>query len=189
MGVWACSCPPHSHTDDIITTITNPAGWQGSWAYKANGVLMVVTFFLCRVAALPWQVREMRRREISSLNTYHIKPSNNPPHVTCRPRQAKMVARHVGPLGRACHWLVSLQCLLSFALIVVLNSWWFLKMAQGLRRLLFREKVKGAAAPAKGGPAERRQKANEEAEEEGNDVSATATRSSKGRTRRQGKAA
>jgi hypothetical protein len=50
-----------------------------------------------------------------------------------------MVARHVVPLGQASHWLVSLQCLLSFALIVVLNTWWFLKMAQGLLRLLHKK--------------------------------------------------
>ncbi len=56
-----------------------------------------------------------------------------------------MVARHVGPLGRASHRLVALQCLLSFALIAVLNTWWFAKMALGLARLLEvkQEKEKG----------------------------------------------
>jgi hypothetical protein len=35
-------------------------GWQGSRAYTVNGVLMVVFFFLCRVAALPWQASACR---------------------------------------------------------------------------------------------------------------------------------
>lgn len=101
-----------------------------------------------------------------------------------------MVARHVGPLGRASHWLVSLQCLLSFALIVVLNSWWFLKMAQGLRRLLFQDKGKGppGPAPATGGSAPRRRKSKAKEEGEGDDGSASSV-SRKGRARRQGKAA
>lgn len=54
-----------------------------------------------------------------------------------------MVARHVLPLGQASHWLVSLQCLASFALICVLNTWWFAKMARGLWRLLMEAKGKG----------------------------------------------
>ena len=32
------------------------AGLQGSRAYSINGLVMVVAFFVCRVAALPWQV-------------------------------------------------------------------------------------------------------------------------------------
>lgn len=100
-----------------------------------------------------------------------------------------MVARHVGPLGRASHWLVSLQCLLSFALIVVLNTWWFLKMAQGLSRLLLRGQAAGKGG---GGPAKRRQKGKEEGDDGavGTKAGASAkTYSSRGRARRQGKAA
>lgn len=111
-----------------------------------------------------------------------------------------MVACHVGPLGRASHWLVSLQCLLSFALISVLNTWWFLKMAQGLSRLWSRGGAAGAAGKKEsgGGPPKQRQRKGKDVEKgEGGDggiatragASTKTTSSSKGRTRRQGKAA
>lgn len=109
-----------------------------------------------------------------------------------------MVARHVGPLGRASHWLVSLQCLLSFALIAVLNTWWFVKMAQGLSRLWSRGGATGKKESG-GGPAstQRQRRGKEEVKGEGGDesmatragASTKTTSSSKGRTRRQGKAA
>lgn len=142
------------------------AGGQGSIWYRANGVAMVLVFFLCRVAALPWQVSgcvvwcgcgvwwwcvlyvlyvattyplKLLLQLLLLLATH--KPNPHPPYTHAL-RQAKMVARHVVPLGKASHWLVSLQCVLSFALICVLNTWWFAKMAQGLLRLLQKQQQK-----------------------------------------------
>lgn len=82
-----------------------------------------------------------------------------------------MVARHVGPLGRASHWLVSLQCVLSFALILVLNTWWFIKMAQGLARLLARETDQG---DRRNGQGNGRQKQKEALGQEDNGPAAAA---------------
>ena len=43
--------PPSAH-------MRATAGWQGSRAYALNGAAMVLVFFLSRVAALPFQVRD-----------------------------------------------------------------------------------------------------------------------------------